>query len=570
MDAISAISKLSGQASGLIHVGAHFAEEMEVYERAQLSPIIYIDALPDFEEKVGTLLANKPNSIAITAFCGETDGQQVDFNVSSNAGASSSALDFGRHRDEHPEVQWIERISLTSEKLDTLLERCTANHPKIDFGKIDTLVLDVQGSELNVLKGSTNLLKKVKWVFAEVNIGDLYKGDAALEEIQAYLLDFGFRLCQLEMNSHLWGDALFVKNPKGRSSPLIIEQGRSISEDLILGLETAKSTSDPDALEISRGIADLYEKIGQLSAAQGLPQYAHYGFEAASQIDLGDPALQNGWGGPLNGQEGRRSIFIELFEKLKPSAVFETGTYRGISTEWFAQNYSGQIYSCDNNQRYLLQAQKKLATYRNVWLELQDSREFVRKHLTLLSADETAVFYLDAHWLEDLPLLGELQLIIASAKKAVIVIDDFEVPFDPGYTFDDYGEGKRLCLALISKVRTEGIKIYFPKLPSTLETGARRGCCVIATEGVTGMENIDTLKKLDYREWRISQLEDELRTKNETSSSHNYLLQQIHILSEEVDRLRETLSSRDDHIHAVEKILAERDLYITSIEKRVT
>ena len=37
------------------------------------------------------------------------------------------------------------------------------------------------------------------------------------------------------------------------------------------------------------------------------------------------------------------------------------------------------------------------------------------------------LFYLDAHWLEHLPLREEVELITANFPRAVIVIDDFEV-----------------------------------------------------------------------------------------------------------------------------------------------
>ena len=38
----------------------------------------------------------------------------------------------------------------------------------------------------------------------------------------------------------------------------------------------------------------------------------------------------------------------------------------------------------------------------------------------------------------------EVELAIANFSKAVLMIDDFNVPDDPGYRFDDYGPGKRL------------------------------------------------------------------------------------------------------------------------------
>ena len=61
----------------------------------------------------------------------------------------------------------------------------------------------------------------------------------------------------------------------------------------------------------------------------------------------------------------------------------------------------------------------------------------------------TVFFYLDAHWNDDLPLADEIDIIFSRCPWAVVMIDDFEVPSDPGYQFDDYGPGKALVLGYI-------------------------------------------------------------------------------------------------------------------------
>jgi hypothetical protein len=70
-------------------------------------------------------------------------------------------------------------------------------------------------------------------------------------------------------------------------------------------------------------------------------------------------------------------------------------------------------------------------------------------------AGRTILFYLDAHWNDDLPLEEELELIFSVHPHAVVMIDDFQVPDDPGYQFDEYGPGKALTPALITPVVSE-------------------------------------------------------------------------------------------------------------------
>lgn len=57
--------------------------------------------------------------------------------------------------------------------------------------------------------------------------------------------------------------------------------------------------------------------------------------------------------------------------------------------------------------------------------------------------------YLDAHWGEDLPLAEKLEIVFSWDSDAIVMIDDFQVPDDPGYAYDDYGPGKALTPDLV-------------------------------------------------------------------------------------------------------------------------
>lgn len=52
----------------------------------------------------------------------------------------------------------------------------------------------------------------------------------------------------------------------------------------------------------------------------------------AAELEHLSPELQMCWGGPFKGQTGRIAIVDELLALLKPPAIIETGTFRGIST----------------------------------------------------------------------------------------------------------------------------------------------------------------------------------------------------------------------------------------------
>jgi hypothetical protein len=75
--------------------------------------------------------------------------------------------------------------------------------------------------------------------------------------------------------------------------------------------------------------------------------------------------------------------------------------------------------------------------------------------------------------------------VFNQSPLAVVMVDDFQVPFDAGYGYDDFGPGKALTPAYIAAAMiAHKLEAYFPSTPSYAETGERRGCIVLAKEGI--------------------------------------------------------------------------------------
>ena len=108
--------------------------------------------------------------------------------------------------------------------------------------------------------------------------------------------------------------------------------------------------------------------------------------------------------------------------------------------------------------------------------------------LDRLSADPavtapTTLFYLDAHWEKQLPLGDEIAIVARSFQKAIMVVDDFAVPDDPDYDFDDYGPGKRLDLDYVRRTGVANLEVFFPTAAGKDEDLPRRGYVVMTTNG---------------------------------------------------------------------------------------
>lgn len=192
---------------------------------------------------------------------------------------------------------------------------------------------------------------------------------------------------------------------------------------------------------------------------------------------------------PLNGQIARQQLVELLGSKGEFDAVIETGTFKGATTRHLAETLRLPVYSVESNRRYYTSARLRLRSTSGVHLTCGDSRTFIR---SLASAPqrvtERPFIYLDAHWTRDLPLVEELQTIFSAWNYFVVLIDDFQVPFDPGYGFDQYGD-QRLDIDLIRPVLPDDCAVYFPSTPALEDTGYRRGSVVLCPPSLTSVLN---------------------------------------------------------------------------------
>jgi hypothetical protein len=198
------------------------------------------------------------------------------------------------------------------------------------------------------------------------------------------------------------------------------------------------------------------------------------------------PERMNCWGGAFNGQCGRQQMVMDLFRAFRFTHVVETGTFYGMSTEFLARETGLPVFTVEASRAAYELARLRLRPYPNVELFFGDSRSFLRELVRrAVPADSMPFVYLDAHWGNDLPLREEVRIVLANYRRCVVMIDDFEVPRDQGYVFDDYGPGKALNWRYLNAAVEEFRAIAaYPALPSGRESGERRGCVVLASSAL--------------------------------------------------------------------------------------
>lgn len=130
------------------------------------------------------LLGSRPRVTLHQHALGETAGE-FTFHISGRAD-SSSMLPIGELQTKFfPTTGEVAQCQVQVRTLDSLTE-CWA------FAKRALLKLDVQGYELNVLRGAKEALRHCAFVYVECSHLPLYTGQALYSEVENFLRDEGF------------------------------------------------------------------------------------------------------------------------------------------------------------------------------------------------------------------------------------------------------------------------------------------------------------------------------------------------------------------------------------------
>jgi len=199
---------------GVIHIGAHLGEECESYRNNEIKNVIWVEAnhkLMDSLKELTELLVPPEDNVMNQIFFNEVltskDNETIKFNITNN-NQSSSILELGTHKDYYPHITIVETVELKSKRFDTIVK-----NENIDMNLYDFINLDVQGAELEVLKGFGDILNNsnIKAIYTEINLEELYIGAPKLEELKKFLENYGFEMVLLETVPQQWGDALFLR-----------------------------------------------------------------------------------------------------------------------------------------------------------------------------------------------------------------------------------------------------------------------------------------------------------------------------------------------------------------------
>ena len=189
---------------GLIDIGAHFAEEyFEIPEadRDRYNFLFFEPIVSTFNDMCNRL----PRADNIKCFniaLGNKTGEVMMHTETSNKGQSSSVLKPKIHLELYPWVVFNGTAVVKIDKLDNI---------EYDRSLYDTIHIDVQGYELEVLRGAAESLKFINEITAEVNKVEIYENCSLLHEVDAFLKKHGFERASVHWWHELWGDATYKR-----------------------------------------------------------------------------------------------------------------------------------------------------------------------------------------------------------------------------------------------------------------------------------------------------------------------------------------------------------------------
>ncbi|WP_348810503.1 FkbM family methyltransferase [Flavobacterium maritimum] len=195
----------------IFDVGAHDGRSITLYKKHfTASTIFSFEPTPKTYLQLEKTAKKYSNSfvfnIALTSFIGQTEFYLNNSSLTNSLLKSSDVENA------------LSKVIETKEKIivntNTIDQFCIEN--KIE--RINILKIDVQGADLNVLIGATNMLKeqKIDLIFVEVEFIEMYENQPLFHDVSLFLRSLNYDLFSFynmsidKMGQIIYGDAIFL------------------------------------------------------------------------------------------------------------------------------------------------------------------------------------------------------------------------------------------------------------------------------------------------------------------------------------------------------------------------
>jgi len=185
----------------VLHVGAHLAEEFDLYRQEGFGRTLWVEAQHELIPKIRETIAGSDDVVYQAAVWSET-GKTMTLQITNN-GQSTSLYQLAEHLTAYPTILPVEDRAVPTTRLDDLIPA----EESFDF-----VNLDIQGAELEALRSMGTRITSIKWIYSEVNQRMLYKNIPLVGELDDFLAAYNFRRVATVWTGFGWGDALYSRD----------------------------------------------------------------------------------------------------------------------------------------------------------------------------------------------------------------------------------------------------------------------------------------------------------------------------------------------------------------------
>lgn len=175
----------------IIESGANDGTNTSIYLRMFENPTIHaVEPVPHLFQDLQSRFSYDENVILHSNSIGHTKGQ-VEMNVYEDSGSSSVFESNIAHKKYGGETKTNLQATITAQQ--TTIDNITDT--------VDIISLDMQGYELNALKGAEKALQTCKAILTEISFIPLYDGQPLFCDINDFLSNRGFHIYDIYIGS---------------------------------------------------------------------------------------------------------------------------------------------------------------------------------------------------------------------------------------------------------------------------------------------------------------------------------------------------------------------------------
>jgi FkbM family methyltransferase len=179
------IKNLLGKRPVIIDIGGAHGDTTAYFLKLIPNCTVYnFEANPELAFEIKTRFEKLPvhtYSMALSDYEGS-----IAFHIADNTFNSSY-----KAISNNDQFQKIKSVEVKTMPLDLVIES------ENNLNEIDIIKLDVQGAEMDVLRGASNTLQKTKLLIVEQSVNSPYVGGSKYYEIDSYVRDAGFELLDI-------------------------------------------------------------------------------------------------------------------------------------------------------------------------------------------------------------------------------------------------------------------------------------------------------------------------------------------------------------------------------------